>query len=177
MSIERAFCRSKDHMSAFRAYGLPDKLIYVDGRGAEDLEACIASFRGRPGTLMIAPDLTVFGAAKRDVAAAMARLERARIKVVDVIHPQDGTVAEMMHRASVLISGSRFQDRRTARRRGRDGGIAKGQVARSARLALDTDTFIRNLVAEDGIPWPVKARILQSKISESTLRRHYRVPA
>jgi hypothetical protein len=65
MSIERAFCRNKEHTAAFRAYGLPDKLTWVDGRGAEDLEACIASFRGRPGKLLIAPDLRVFGPASR----------------------------------------------------------------------------------------------------------------
>lgn len=38
MSIERAFCRDKQHLPAFRELGLVDKLIYVDGRGAETLE-------------------------------------------------------------------------------------------------------------------------------------------
>jgi hypothetical protein len=55
MSIERAFCTDKQHVPAFRAYGLVDKLIWLGGRGAEDLAACLESFRGRPGKLLVAP--------------------------------------------------------------------------------------------------------------------------
>lgn len=174
MSIERGFCRNKEHLPSFRAYGLPDKLIWVDGRGAEDIETCLASFRGRPGTLYIAPDLRVFGPSRKAVVQVMARLERAKIKVVDIIHPQDVTVSEMLDRAVVLISGSRFRDRRTARRRGATGGLAKGEVARSARAQIDTDTLIRNLAAEyEVVGWPVIRRICGGHLSEATLRRHY----
>jgi hypothetical protein len=174
MSIERAFCRNREHVPAFKAYGLPDKLIWVDGRGAEDLDACLASFRGRPGKLLIAPDLRVFGTSKRAVAQTMADLERARIRVVDVIHPQHETIAEMLQHASVLISGSRLRDRRTARRRGKEGGLAKGEIARSARAGIDTDKLIRNVVAaRDEIGWRLVKRICGGKLSEATLRRHY----
>lgn len=34
MSVERGFCTDKAHVPALRACGLPDKLIYVAGRGA-----------------------------------------------------------------------------------------------------------------------------------------------
>lgn len=174
MSIERAFCRNREHLPSFKAYGLPDKLIYLDGRGGEDLDRCLASFRGRPGRLLVAPDLRVFGASKKAVAQTMARLERAKIRVVDVIHPQDETVSEQLHRASVLISGTRFRDRRTARNRGREGGVAKGEIARSTRAQIDTDRLIRNVVREHArIGWPIVLRICGGKLSESTLRRHY----
>lgn len=174
MSIERAFCMDKQHLPAFRAHSLPDKLIYVDGRGAETLEACITSFRGRPGKLLIAPDLRVFGKSSKAIEATMARLERAKIKVVDIIHPQHETVAEMLGFARNKIAKPRFRDRRTARRRGATGGLAKGEAARSARAQIDTDSLIRNLVAEhDVIGWPVIARICGGKLSPSTLRRHY----
>lgn len=174
MSIERAFCRNREHLAAFRAYGLPDKLVYLDGRGGEDIDRCLASFRGRPGRLLIAPDLRVFGTSKKAVAITMAKLERARIKVLDVIHPQDETVSEQLHRASVLISGARFRDRRTARNRGREGGLAKGEVSRATRAQIDTDRLIRNLVSEHKrIGWRLVIRICGGKISESTLRRHY----
>lgn len=174
MTIERAFCRNKMHVPAFRAYGLPEQLIYVDGRGAESLDRCLTSFRDRPGTLYVAPDLRVFGTSKKAVAQTMARLERAKIKVVDIIHPLDGTVSEQLHRASVLISGTRFRDRRTARNRGRQGGLAKGEIARATRAQIDTDRLVRNLVAEHKrIGWPTVLRICDGKFSESTLRRHY----
>jgi hypothetical protein len=174
MSIERAFCCNKAHVPAFKDYGLPDKLIYVDGRGAENLESCLESFRGRPGKLLIAPDLRVFGESRKAVSDTMARLEKARVRVVDIIHPQDDTISAMTHRAAVLISSPRFRDRRVARSRGREGGLARGEAAKSRRLQIDTDTLIRNLVANyKRLGWPLIIRILGRKISESTLRRHY----
>lgn len=174
MSVERAFCRNIEHTAAFRAYGMPEKLIWVDGRGAEDLEHCLASFRGRPGRLLVAPDLRVFGASRKAVSATMARLEKAKIRVVDVIHPQDETIAQMLQRASVLIGRPRFRDRRVARSRGQQGGLAKGEKAKSDRARIDTDTLIRNVVAEyKAIGWERVLRICGGWISESTLRRHY----
>jgi hypothetical protein len=174
MSIERAFCRNIEHTAAFRAYGLPDKLTWVDGRGAEDLERCIASFRGRPGRLLVAPDLRVFGASRQAVSATMAKLEKAKIRVVDVIHPQDETIAQMLQRAANLIGRPRFRDRRTAISRGRQGGLAKGEKARSDRAQIDTDTLIRNLVAErKTVGWDMVVRICGGLLSESTLRRYY----
>lgn len=181
MSIERAFCTDRQHVEAFKELGLPDKLIYVAGRGAEDLESCLASFRDRPGKLLIAPDLRVFRApgkepARKDVAAVMARLERAQIRVVDVIHPQDETISDMIQRSSILISGTRIRDRRTSRRLGRVGGLARGENARSARAQIDTDWLIRQIVNDPDISWKVALRILDGKISEATLRRHYLGP-
>lgn len=177
MTIERAFCRNKEHLAAFRAYGMGEKLTYLDGRGAEDLDACLASFRGRPGRLLVAPDLRVFGKSIKAVEATMAHLERARIRVVDVIHPQHETVSEMLGFARTKIANPRFRDRRTARRRGATGGLAKGEAARSARTQIDTDRLIRNLVAERVVVgWDVIRRICGGKLSEATLRRHYLAP-
>ena len=177
MTIVRGFCTNKEHVPALKAYGISDKLIYVDGRGAEDLAACIATFRGRPGKLLIAPDLRVFGSSKKAVTGVMAQLERAKIQVIDVLHPQDETVSEMIQRASVLISGSRFRDRRTARRRGAAGGEARGLAEQHSRAGIAPEWLVRNIVAESSIAWPVKLRLLGGKISQSTLRRHYLVPA
>jgi len=173
MTIERGFCTNKEHLPAMRAYGLPDKLTWVAGRGAESWEQCLASFRGRPGTLLVAPDLRVFGASKKAVAAAMAQMERARIRVVDIIHPQDETVAEMLHRAGALISGGRFPDRRTARRRGRTGGLARGAAAEQSRSVTAPDWLVRNIATDPALSWATRVRLLDGKFSESTLRRHY----
>lgn len=174
MSIERAFCRDKQHLAAFRDCGVQDKLVYVDGRGAETLETCLTSFRGRPGTLLIAPDARVFGTSSKAIEAAMTRLERSNIRVVDIIHPQHETVSEILGYARNKIAKPRLRDRRTAKRRGATGGLAKGEVARSARAQIDTDTLIRNLVAEHGIiGWAAIVRVCGGKISQSTLRRQY----
>ena len=175
--IERGYCRSREFVQSLRESGVTEKHLYQDGRAAENLDRCLSSFRGRPGRLLIAPDLRVFGASKKAVAEVMARLERARIQVVDVIHPQHETIAEMMQYASVLISGTRFRDRRTARRRGAEGGRAKGQAAVEARSSVAPDWLVQNIVAAPEISWKVKLRLLDGWISEATLRRHYRVPA
>ncbi|HEY2010569.1 MAG TPA: hypothetical protein VGH23_16385 [Rhizomicrobium sp.] len=177
MTIERAYCQDKEHIAAFRAYGLPDKLIYVDGRGAEDLERCLDSFRGRQGKLLVAPDLTVFGDSKKAITETMARLERAKIGVVDVINPQDETLAEMLARAHRRIDGKRFPDRRKAQRRGRLGALAKAQLAAMNRAGIDATWLIRQIVNDPDVTWPTAVRILDGKISESTLRRHYLVTA
>jgi len=173
MKVARGFCKNKEQAHALKACGLVDKAIYQDGRGAEDIERCLASFRGRPGTLMIAPDLTVFSASRRGIAEVMARLERARIRVVDVVHPQDETIAEMMQRASVLIAHTGLMDRRTARRRGGLGGRAKGLAAQAARDAAAPSDYVRRLVQHPAIPWRVKLEVLGPGFSASTLRRHH----
>jgi hypothetical protein len=171
--MKRGFCRNKEQVLALKACGLTDKVIYQDGHGAEDLERCLASFRGRPGTLKIAPDLTVFGESRKAVAAVMDRLERAGIRVVDVVHPQDETIAAMMQRASVLIAHTGLMDRRTAKKRGRRGGIGKGVAAQQRRDGAAPTEFVQRVVAHREIPWRVKVEILGPGFSASTLRRHH----
>lgn len=173
MTIERAFCTTKDQAAHLREYGLSDKSVWFGGRGAETLDRCVATFRGRPGTLIVAHDLRVFAASKRAVAAVMGRLEDLHIRVVDISHPEDTTVAALMQRASIAISGTRFRDRRTAKRMGRAGGLANGTSADAKRAEIAPAWLLRNIVADRDIPWPVKLRILNGKISSATLRRHY----
>lgn len=173
MIVTRGFCLTKDMAAALAGFGLPAKAIYQDGRGAEDLEACLASFRDRRGTLVIAPDLRVFGTSKQAVANVMARLERAGIEVVDAIHPQDQTVAEKLQRAFKAISGSRFRDRRRAKRQGRAGGLARGLAAQDARDGTIPREVVARIVQHNALPWKVKLEILGPGFSESTLRRRY----
>lgn len=177
MTLLRGYCRNREYLPALRAMGLVDKAIWLEGRGAETLDWCLASFRARPGRLIVAPDLRVFGVARRDIATIMARLERARIRVIDALHPQDETVAEMLQRAFVAIGASRFRDRRIARRRGRQGGMANGQTAMAGRDAIAPDWLVRNIVTDPDINWKTALRLLDGRFSESTLRRHYLVPA
>lgn len=177
MSIERAFCRNKEHLAAFRAYGLPDKLIWLEGRGAETLDRCMASFRGRPGRLLVAPDLTVFGASRRDIVGVMARAERGRIRVVDIIHPQDEAVAEMLQRAANRVCHTRFRDRRRAKRFGASGGVARGLAQAQKRAEIASDWVIRNIVNDPDISWEKAVEIFDGRISEATMRRRYLEPA
>ena len=173
MTIIRGFARNKDQTDWLMRHGLPDKSIYQDNRGAESLDECLASFRGRVGKLVIATDLRAFGASKKDVADAMAKLERSRIRVVDISHPGDVTVAEMIQRANVLISGARFKDRRAARRMGAKGGLGRGIGAQALREGYAPAWLVDRIVDHSEISWPVKRELLAPHFSESTLRRHY----
>lgn len=173
MTIARGFASTKEQATHLQEYGLPDKDIWLAGRGAETLDRCLATFRGRPGTLIVAHDLRVLGASKRAVAEVMGQLEAKNIRVVDISHPEHTTVAALMQTASIAISGARFRDRRVARRQGRAGGLAKGAKQDAARSEIATPWLVRNIVAERSIPWEVKLRLLGGKFSEATLRRHY----
>lgn len=169
----RGFAVTKEDAERLRDHGLPDKAIYQAGRGAESLEECLASFRGRVGKLVIARDLRAFGASKRDVAAAMANLEKAKIRVVDILHPGDVTVAEMMQRAGTAISGGRFRDRRAAKRMGRAGGLGRGMGCKNLREELVPTWLLDRIVDEREIPWHIKVALVAPHFSQSTLRRHY----
>lgn len=171
--VTRGYCRTREAAAALNGFGLPDKVIYLEGRGAEDLERCLTSFRDRPGRLVIAPDLRVFGNSRKAIAATVARLELAGIRLVDAIHPQHQTVAELLQHAFVLIAGSRFRDRRTARRSGRAGGLARGDAAQARRDECLPHDVVARLVRHPALTWGDVTAILGSGFSESTLRRHY----
>lgn len=173
MTHTRAYARNKEQAQWLKSHGLPDKAIYLQGRGAEDLDECLASFRGRVGKLIIAHDLRVFGEAKKDVAAVMTRLEKARIRVVDVSHPGDTTIAEMVQRASIAISGTRFRDRRTAKRMGRAGGLGRGIGAQNLREGFAPTWLVNRIVDAREIRWPLKVELLAPHFTQATLRRHY----
>ncbi|MBV9549817.1 MAG: hypothetical protein JO256_09120 [Alphaproteobacteria bacterium] len=173
MIVERGFCTDRQYLPALRTAGLTDKLIWLAGRGAETLDRCLSSFRGRPGRLYIAPDCRVFGDSRRDIAQVMAGLERAKIRVVDVIHPQHETISDLLTHAGNLIARGRFGRKRDARRRGARGGRVKAIAAEQRRAEIAADWFLRNLVQDSDIPWKALVRALDGKMSEATLRRNY----
>ena len=172
--IVRGYAKTKEQEAALIAHGLLAKAIYLEERGAETLEACLATFRGRPGTLLIAHDLRALGASKRAVAEIMDRLELAKIRVQDISHPTDQTNAALIQRANVAISGARFHgDRPRARRQGRAGGHAKGVAAEGARSGLAPSWLVDRIVDHQALSWALRVELLAPHFSESTLRRHY----
>lgn len=178
MTEIRGFCRNKEQEADILAHGVPARSVFMAARGAESLEGCIGTFRGRPGTLIISHDLRVFGATKRQVAEVMSQLESLGIKVHDLTHPEDATTAKMLHRANVAISGARLSgDRTRARKQGRSGGKKKGEYAWNRRDDLAPRWLLDRLVDHRAISWDVKVQLLQPHFSEATLRRHYGIRA
>lgn len=169
----RGFAISKEGRDVLLEYGLPEHAIFTRVVGVEDLAPCLATFRGRPGWLILAQDLRAFGPTKRAVADRADALEKAKVQILDVTHPEDTTYSALLQRAQKAISGARFQDRRRAKRQGSHGGRAKGQRAQETREGLMPRWVIDRIVDEARIPWLVKIDLLGPHFSESTLRRHY----
>lgn len=170
MSEVRGFCQNADQEAGVVAYGVPARSVFMADRGAETLEHCLSSFRGRPGVLILAQDLRAFGDSRRKVSDTMTRLEKARIGVIDLTHRDDVTVSQMLARAYEAIACNRFVgDRQKARRRGRKGGTAKGEAAATRRE--DARRLLDRIVDCWEIPWRLKARV--TGISKHTLRRNY----
>jgi hypothetical protein len=170
--IIRAFCHNKDQEAALKGYGIAAKSIWMDSRGAESLKRCLSTYRGRPGMLILAQDLRAFGTTKKAVSAVMADLEKAQIRVIDIAHPEDTTVASLVQRANVALSNTNM-DKRTARRRGARGGVGKGIAAQQNRNSAIPNAFVQRVVDHPEIPWRVKLEVLGPQFTASTLRRHH----
>ncbi len=172
-TITRGFATSKEQAQDLAKFGVSAACIYRAGSGAETLETCIDSFRGRPGRLIVAHDLRVFGSTKKQVAAVMTALEIGKIHVTDILHPEDVTVAQMVQRAQQAISSHNFKDRRAAKRQGARGGLGKGVSAAIIRDSHSPKWLIDRIVDCCDIPWSLKLELLQPHFNQSTLRRHY----
>lgn len=174
----RGFCTTPVAKKALRDHGIPEKAIYLAGHGAEDMAACLRSYRERPGWLMLAQDLTAFGQTRRDVANRTDALEKAGIRLIDISHPQDQTYSAMMQRATVAINGARLRgDRKSARRQGRSGGLQKGTEAEIKRNEIVPAWVVDRIVDCQEIPWKTKRELLYPHITEATMRRHYGLAA
>lgn len=178
MTEQRGFCRTKDQEAALKAYGLEPRHIFMADRGAESLHFCLESFRDRGGVLVLAGDLRILAGTKRQVAEAMATLEKLNIKVTDLANPGDTTVAQQVHRANLAISGSRFQgDRKRAKSQGRAGGKANGKFAWDRRDALAPRWLLDRITDAKWMSWDQKVLLLAPHFTEATLRRHYGIRA
>lgn len=174
MTEVRGFCHTADQEAGIVAYGVPARAVFQADRGAETIENCLASFRGRPGTLVLAQDIRAFGDTRRDVADIMARLEKAKINVIDLTHREDVTVSQMLARAYQAIACNRFVgDRQRARRVGRKGGIVTGRAHADKREIFASKELVDRIVDCREIPWDLKAELLAPHFSKATLRRQY----
>lgn len=157
------------------ARGVPERDIWEHGVGAEDAEGCIASFRNRGGTLYIAADLRVLGENQDEIAKAVDKCERAGIRIVDLAHPELGTIAAQIKWAYARLAEYRRWrgDKNAARRTGSSGGKQRGANAAAARAERIPDDAVRKLIGLIGkcLTWRDVEDV--TGISTATLRRHY----
>lgn len=153
----------------------PRLKIYVEGYGAETLEAVITAFRKDCGTLCLATDMRVLGDSQQDILAAYKRLKAANIVVLDTDTRErsnrDGV--EMHKRAAAGLQRDRSMggDPKAPKKRGRRGGIGKGVAMAAKRAEIASDDVIRRAVTFEKLTWRDRAYLLG--ISMATLRRKY----
>lgn len=151
--------------------------IYVEGRGAETLEQCLAAFRKEPGELWVYGGYRVLGGSREKIMAIIRDLKRRKIIVVDKMNKErsDQHDSEMLDRAlrQILgankVRGSRMFARKIAAR----GGKAKGESMERKRQEIADEAVIRNVVNCPLLTWEWKVKIFDGKISEATMRRRY----
>lgn len=179
--MRKAFARdipnrpAKEQEANLLAFDLKPAEIYIDGRGAESLSACIASFRGHPGELIIAADLRVFGESRKAILDTMAMLDSLRIKVCDIFS-SESSVPMMLDRAlAELASYARWSgSKKTAKATGRRGGKAKAKWQEAKRAEIAHEDVVRRICESPKLTWREKSAILGgSPFSTATLRRRY----
>lgn len=169
----RGFCTSHKAKGVLLQYGLAEKHVYMLGTGAEDLDACTKAFRGRPGSLVLAEDLRAFGPTKKEVSERADALEKADIRIVDILHPEDQSYSALVRRAHNAISNNHLRKTDLARRQGKRGGLGRGISAWNKRDEVAPKWLIDKIVNHGQIPWKVKLDLLAPYFTKATLYRHY----
>lgn len=149
--------------------------IWRRGNGNESLDDAVFEFRGRPGAIVLVDDLRVFGTTQRDILAKASEITRktpdkAPIEIIDLTHPDEDVHMLVARALRALHAAAPIRNRRTARRRGRQGGLAKAQAAEAARATRIAPDIARRLCASR-LTWKEIAEILGMPIS--TVQRHY----
>ncbi len=164
-----------EQVAELTAAGIGDRETYINGRGAETLSACVASFHGRPGELLIAADLRVFGESRKAILETLAMLNRMQITVRDVANEETNQPAMMDRALTALANYSKWKgDSKKQAKNGRQGGKLKATWQEMRRAEKVPEDVVRRLCACPKLTWKDCAAILGGKpFSAATLRRHY----
>lgn len=169
------YLKVKDQLEIARKAGRQDRDIFVEGRGAETLDACLNAIRGA-GTLGLPGGLRAFGDSRVAIMEKMRALRARGIRVYDLQTGEDDT-GELLAEAVAKIAGARSLrlNPRQPVRLGRRGGMVKGIRAQEKRDAILQEAIVKRLCAHPKLNWKDCAQILGPNWSESTLRRLYDV--
>lgn len=165
-------CENKDQEAKLIAHGIDPLRIWMIGRADETIDWALSFFRQAGGIVKVATDLRIFGRTRKALMEMLTRLEALGLQVVDIFHAEDHSFTQRVTRALQAIACQRFEgNHRKARKVGRMGGLAKGASEWDKRAEIAPRWLIDNLIRICGVN--EAARILDNKISASTLRRKY----
>lgn len=162
----------EQHQAAVTA-GIPERNIYVEGRGAETFETCLASFRAG-GTLALIGGLRVLGTSRKVIVDRVLALKAKGVIPYD-LDTGERDETKLLNAAICKINGGRAlgEDPRHARRIGGKGGTAKGVKSQERRNAIMAEAIVGRLWRFPKATGREVAEILSAPWSESTLRRKY----
>lgn len=147
---------------------------WMRGRDAETIEDAILDFRKRPGALAIDADLRIFGHTQREILAKASEVHKLDIRLVDIDRPT-ADAHELVQRALTALHSSRpIRNHRTARRRGRQGGLAKAAAAANERDRRIAPEIAERLCRHKKLAWADRLEILGEGFTMSSIQRHYR---
>lgn len=169
-----AFAANEHQETLLKQRGVPGDRIWCKGDAWTTIAAPLAYDRGRRGTLLVISEGRVFGDSRSEVMDSSRRIELAGVRVIDLKHLEDCTNSQVIERALSAAAGSiRLRDRRTAKRRGRTGGKAKGLSMQNRREAEVPGWLISKIVNHQKLDWSIIMDLLRTVASKSTLRRRY----
>lgn len=164
---------SQQHQAAIDA-GKSARSIYVEGRGNETFDACIAQFRG-PGTLGLSGGLRVLGTSRQAIVDRVLLLKKLHVVPYN-LDTGERDETKLLNEAINKIHGAKTlkESPLQAKRIGAKGGRSKGIYAQKRRDELFREDVIIRLCEHPKLSWDDCAAILGGKpFSASTLRRKY----
>lgn len=163
---------TEQHQAALD-YGKHERNIYVEGRGAETFETCLASFRAG-GTLGLVGGLRVLGTTRK---AIMDRVEALKAKGIAPYDLETGETdgMKLLNAAISKIHGGKAlgESSRHAASIGSKGGRAKGIYSQERRNAILAEAIVARLWRAAELTTRRIAEILGPPWSASTLQRKF----
>ena len=155
-----------------RALGV--ERIWRRGDGTDCVEDAIYDFRDRPGALAFINETKLFGDTNDAISDVFDELERLEIKPIDIDFPLL-RVPKLQERArKALHAAAPMPSHRIARRRGRQGGLAKAAAAAAARaIRIDPEIACR-MCRHEKLTLDDCLFILGEGFTKSSIQRHYR---
>lgn len=126
-----------EQFGRLKEYGVPERRIYVDGFGAENVQVLINTIRKGDEAVYVAADLRVFGGGYKEILGVTDQLEAKKVRIIDVRDPEASL--------SVLLDRAMTELRKYARK---VGGEGKARVSGLRGAAERTKAFMQR---RDGV--------------------------
>lgn len=167
------FSTAKEQKSFALAKGKTVKQIHVEGENGETFQGCVDSFRDG-GTLGLVGGLYIIGQDSNTLKARLATLRAKKVRPYDL--ETDETDGATLYAAAMgsILGNKKFRgDKKKHKRLSSKGGNRKGVKMAEKRDGIAAEWLLRNIANNPYLTWEQKVELLDGKISEGTLRRHY----